>query len=281
MIVGAGGVIAGTVGGGKVELAAIASAREVAAGGAARRLHLKLAGDLAMCCGGEIDMWVEPLDERRVPALAEVVERRARRLPSALSTALSPSGGKAVSLDDDCLRTRRPRLDGDSFIEPVLPPPRLCLFGGGHVAQALSTLAAGCGFEVVVCEEESSLATPGRFPDAARLVHAYDPGEVARALAPFGRDDYAVILTHDHALDEEVLAGLLPMAELSYLGLLGSRSKLARFRERIAARGFTDDDAWARLHAPVGLAIGADTPEEIAVAIAAELVKVRAGRARS
>jgi len=273
MIVGPGGVLAGTIGGGRIELEVTEAGRRVAAGAPAQRIERHLVHDLAMCCGGKMDVYVEPLDEARWKPLGEAARRRARRMPCALVTALDGTG-KDVLDADDVLRARRPRLEEGRFVEPVLPVDRLVLFGAGHVAHAVAPLAAKVGFEVVVCDEDERFATPERFP-GARLVPSFDAGEAARELAPFGPDDFALIVTRDHAVDLRLLEQLLPETGLTYLGLIGSRGKIGRFRKRLEAKGLAADALWERLHAPVGLEIGAETPDEIAVAIVAELVQVR------
>jgi xanthine dehydrogenase accessory factor len=274
--VGADGTARGPIGGGRLE-AEITAAAAAVAGGGAQPLRLQRATrDFGMSCGGEIDVWIEPLDVARADALMEVSRRLARRLPTALATTLAAPGDKRALAQDPCLDSRRPRLDGDCFVEPVLPRERLLLFGSGHVAYALAALATGIGFEVVVCDDHE-LLSPERFPTAQR-VDSLDVADVVAAVGPFGRGDHAIIATRDHELDQAVLAQLLPRRELASLGMLGSQGKRERFRARIEARGGSGDDDWARLRCPVGLAIGAETPEEIAVAIVAELVRIRSGR---
>jgi xanthine dehydrogenase accessory factor len=278
MVVLEDGTISGTIGGGKIELEVIEAARPVARGEtSARSLTKHLVHDLAMCCGGEMELWLEPLDEARLKPLAEAARRQTARRPVALVTALTAPGGKDLLPDDECLHTRRARVEGDRLIEPILPAERVVLFGAGHVAQAVAPLAAGVGFEVVVCDEEERFASPERF-GGAQLLHTFSVSEVAAALAPFGPGDFAVILTRDHAVDQEILEALLPRADLTYLGLIGSRGKLGRFRKRLDAKGLGTDERWARLRSPVGLDIGAETPEEIAISIVAELVRERHAR---
>ncbi len=272
MVVKPDGTARGTIGGGRVELEVTRHAAAVARGAPPERFVRDLGRDLAMCCGGRMDVWIEPIDAGRAAALAEAAARRAARSPCALVTALD-GGGKRVVDDDETIRARRSRLEDDCFVEPVLPTDRLVLFGAGHVAAALAPLAQRVGFEVVVCDEDDRFATSERFP-GARLLPTFDAGEAAAALAPFGPGDHAIILTRDHAVDQAILEKLLPR-ELAYLGLIGSRAKLGRFRRRLTAKGIGDAAAWARLHAPVGLDIGAETPEEIAVSVVADLVRAR------
>jgi xanthine dehydrogenase accessory factor len=275
MLVRADGSLVGTIGGGRIELDVIAEARDVAGGAPARLVERHLVHDLAMCCGGTMHVFIEPLDGARWKALEEAGRRRRRRVPSALITQLGSPGGKDVVADDECLRTREARRDGDRFVEPVFPPERVVLFGGGHVAQATAPLCAAVGFEVVVCDEDESFASPERFPEAL-LLHSFDLRDVARDLAPFGPGDFAVVLTRDHALDQAVVEALLVRDDLTYLGLIGSRGKLGRFKKRILAKGIADEARFARLHSPVGLDIGAETPEEIAVSIVGQLILERA-----
>ena len=279
MIVRADGAIAGTIGGGRIEKEVIEAALPVARGTApAVRLEKHLVQDLAMCCGGRMELWIEPLDGARWKAMGEAARRRARRRPSALVTELGGpgGGGKDLAAADDCLLTRRVRLSDTRFVEPVLPADRLVLFGAGHVAHAVARVGAGVGFERVVADEAEDWATADRFP-AALLCHSYDPRDVDRDAGPLAAGDFVLIMTRDHAVDQAILEALLPRApELAYLGLIGSTGKVGRFRKRLEAKGIFTEDRWARLHAPVGLDIGAETPEEIAVAIVAELVRVRA-----
>jgi xanthine dehydrogenase accessory factor len=272
MIVRADGSARGTIGGGRIEHEMTARAAAVAAGAPPERAVRELGRDLAMCCGGRMEIWIEPLEAGRGAALAEAAARRAARVPCALVTELD-GRGKNVVADDECLRTRRPRLDQDRFWEPILPVDRLVLFGAGHVAAALAPLARAVGFEVIVCDEDDRFAAEERFP-GARLLPTFDAREAAAALRPFGPGDFVVIATRDHAVDQAVIEALLPLP-WSYLGLIGSRAKVARFRRRLEAKGARDDASWARLAAPVGLDIGAETPEEIAVAIVAQLIQAR------
>jgi xanthine dehydrogenase accessory factor len=276
LIVDADGTTRGTIGGGRLEAEITAAAAAVARNGAQPfRLH-QATRNFGMCCGGELDVWIEPLDAARTAALQETVRRLARRLPTALATTLAAPGGKQALAQDPCLDSRRPRLDGDCFVEPVLPRERILLFGSGHVACALAALAAGIGFEVVVCDDNEPLLSSERFPTAKR-VDSLDVADVVAAVGPLSRGDHAIIATRDHDLDQAVLEQLLPRRELASLGMLGSHGKRERFRARIEARGRTGDADWERLRCPVGLAIGAETPEEIAVAIVAELVRIRSG----
>ena len=152
--------------------------------------------------------------------------------------------------------------------------PRLFVFGAGHVARPLASLAAATGFGVTVVDARAEWLTAERFPAAARELR--DPEAAAREMT-FDTSDSVVVTTHDHALDQRVVQELLRYP-LRFTGVIGSFAKQRKFALRLRARGF-DDDTIARMRTPVGLSIGAQTPEEIAVSIVAELVAVRRGAA--
>ncbi len=157
-------------------------------------------------------------------------------------------------------------------LEVLEAQPRLVVFGAGHVARPLAVLAHDCGFAVTVVDARPEWLSEERFPQATRL--AREPDAAAREWPP-GAEDYAVVTTHDHPLDQRVIQELLPK-RLRFTGLIGSLAKQRKFALRLRARGFTEEQV-GRLRSPVGLAIGARTPEEIAVSIVAELVAVRRG----
>jgi xanthine dehydrogenase accessory factor len=220
MLVAPGGVVRGTIGGGRVEKEVTDAALALLDEGQVARprlLRFHLTRELAMCCGGEMEV----------------------------------------------------------FIEPMVPAPPLVVVGGGHVARALVPMAERVGFAPWVADDLDENLTRERFPDAAGFLDSFDVRDWARRIPLDGRA-YVVIVTRDHAEDQRVLEQLWPR-ELAYLGMIGSRRKIAMFRARLEAKGL-DPAGWARVHAPIGLDIGAESPEEIAVAIVAELIQTRAAR---
>jgi len=161
------------------------------------------------------------------------------------------------------------------FVEAVEAAPRLLVFGAGHVARPTAALARTVGFDVTVFDARPELATRERFPDAKPKLG--DP-EAAIRQCSLSENDHVLIVTHDHRLDERLLALALAKSP-GYVGLVGSRRKVLRFVERLRKQDPSLDVG--RVYAPVGLDIGAATPEEIAVSIVAELVALRRGaRAR-
>jgi len=158
------------------------------------------------------------------------------------------------------------------FVEAIERTPRLILLGAGHVGQATAKLARGIGFEVVVVDEREELNTEARLPGCRRV--AMEPAEAARELR-VDASDWVLIVTHDHHLDEvalEVFAG----GPHRYVGMIGSLRKVFRVLQRIHSRGALPP--LDRVYAPVGVELGAVTPEEIAVSITAELVALRHGQ---
>ncbi len=238
MVVADDGEQWGTVGGGKIEQLVATAAREVAQGSAPRVVRQHLVRDLAMCCGGSMEVVLTPAAPSRA-ALTQLA----------------------------------------ALVERLGSSERTIVFGLGHVAQSLGPLLANLGFTVIVCDDGETGATGVRPAWAAELVESFDAAEVERLLGGFTRDDCVLIVTRDHAIDQKLLEALIGRDELGYLGMIGSRGKVGRFKKRLEARGLIDGEVgaarWARLRAPIGLDLGAETPEEIAVAIAAELIARR------
>jgi xanthine dehydrogenase accessory factor len=157
--------------------------------------------------------------------------------------------------------------------------PRLWLFGAGHVARPTAALARSAGFDVTVIDEREDLNSEERFPSCQREVD--EPAVFLRArAAALGARDWLLIVTHDHRLDEELLE-LAVQQRPRFIGLVGSQRKTFRLLQRIGARlhGSSAELALDRVYAPVGLAIGAVGPQEIAISIVAELVALRRGHA--
>lgn len=159
------------------------------------------------------------------------------------------------------------------FIETVAPQPVMLLFGAGHIAQPLSAMAQVVGFRVVVADARATWATAERFPDVDRLVVGW-PESVLGDIELDSRT-YVVMLSHDRRFEDPVLAAVRS-APVAYVGALGSRRTSRERGERLAAAGWTAEQI-GRLHAPIGIDIGAETPAEIAVSILGEITRVRYG----
>jgi len=159
------------------------------------------------------------------------------------------------------------------FIETLAPPPRLLIFGAVHIAEHLCSMAAQAGFEVTVCDPRPVFTTPERFPDAVAVIPGR-PAEVAAGL-PLDSRTYIVVLSHDARIEGALLPVLL-RSPARYLGAMGSRRTHALRVEHLSEEGFAAEDL-ARIHGPVGLDLGAETPVEVAVSILAEMIRVRYG----
>ena len=159
-----------------------------------------------------------------------------------------------------------------AVLERVEPPALAVVCGAGHVGTEVAPLLARLGFRVVVVDDREEFAAAERFPDARVEVREFEG-----ALAAVGVDEraYVVIVTRGHVHDLDVLEQALRLGA-RYVGVMASRSKRARMQAALREAGF-DDEAIGRVHSPIGLAIGAETPAELAVSIAAEIVQVRAG----
>jgi xanthine dehydrogenase accessory factor len=164
----------------------------------------------------------------------------------------------------------------DVYIEPIEPSPELFVVGAGHVGFHLANLAHEVGFRVHVVDDREKFANRERFPHAAEVVAEDIPAWIARAALP--AHAYVVIVTRGHTNDLEALRALAPR-DLRYLGLIGSRAKVARIYEQLQNEG-VPTPLLERIHAPIGLDIGAVTPQEIAVSILAELIAVKHGKVR-
>lgn len=294
------GTMRGTVGGGCLEMETRRRALQSLHSGESSLFDLRLDDDFGwddgLICGGRTTLLVTPHPDRMAEALAQVEETRAEGRRALLATILAAPDveavGRSVALPAeggltplvpfplDAPPTPRPALreqDGwKLLIESVRPNPTLVVMGCGHIGAALVNLAAGIGFDVVAVDDRADYADPARLP-AAKQVICGDMLEIARTFAS-GPDTYWVIVTRGHRNDGRVLAQIINR-ENAYIGMIGSRRKVRVIREGVLGEGITTPERFARLRAPIGLDIGAESPQEIALAIAAQLVAVRHGKA--
>ena len=286
MVVSGTGRISGAVSGGCVEGAVIETAQRLLAQGGAERLRFgvtdALAWSVGLACGGEIEIYVEPLPAHLLPALFAAQERRES---IAIARPLDGGPARVIGPDDDLAETAAAALSRDApmlvsgnrmeiLVEPYNPAPRLIIIGAVRIAQSLAPMARLAGFEVIVVDARSSFCTPERFPDAKLILDWPD-----RAFAELGLDarTAVVTLTHDPKFDEPALAEALA-APVFYIGALGSRRTHAARLQRLAESGL-GEAALSRIDAPIGLDIGAIGPNEIAVSILAALIAARRGKA--
>lgn len=299
MLVFADGTFTGSIGGGAVEGACLNEAAALLhAPEKYRILSFELtaaqSAESGMVCGGGVTILLQCLTSGDLPLFEDALNRRD---PPMLLTVI-PAAGAAPFLalwtaaDETAaplpaaLRTqlarkaatRRPfRLETEDtrvLAEPLSPPVTVHVAGAGHVGRAIAHLAHFTGFDVVVLDDRPEFANAGRFPQAreVRVVKNFQD-----CLGSLDADDYVVIVTRGHLHDRHVLAQAL-CTRAGYVGMIGSRSKRESVYSSLLEEGFTQADL-DRVHSPIGLDIGAETPEEIGVSVVAELVAVRAGRA--
>lgn len=163
--------------------------------------------------------------------------------------------------------------EAEVFIDVIAPPPTLLVVGGGHVGMALAEIGHQCGFRVVVVDDRPEMVSEARFPHAAERLS----GEIVACLGELELTPqwYVVIVTRGHAYDQEALR-VVAGSRAAYVGMIGSRRKVSATYEGLLAEGVPESQL-ARVHAPIGLDIGAQTPAEIAISILAEIILVRKG----
>ncbi len=295
--------IVGSVSGGCVEGAVIQEAVDCLADGRPRLLHFgvsdETAWDVGLACGGKIAVYVEPLDKGWWQAASCAV--RENRAMATATILAGPSAGQRVYIDtasgeigespgsaagqrEDLVAAARSALerkqierkligDLDVLVEVLRPQPRLIMVGGAHVAIALQSFARQLGFQVVLVDPRQVFASHDRFPDIERILTSYPD----KAFPQLGLDSetYIAILTHDPKIDDPALRAALP-SRIAYIGILSSRRSHQQRVERLTAAGL-DPQLFERIHVPIGLEIGAKTPEEVALAIMAQIVAVKNG----
>ncbi|MEM8873582.1 MAG: XdhC family protein [Planctomycetota bacterium] len=248
MLVLESGQTLGTLGGGCVEAEVRTRAQELMHRRESKTLEFKLDGDVGsgwddgLVCGGTMRIAVETVTEAAVfRSVAEAVKRAE---PATLTV-----------------------VDAEHTFEPR---PSLVIAGAGHVGQALAAIAGPAGFDVTVVDDRPGCASEQRFPDATRIV-----GDIECELRglPIHANTFVVIVTRGHRHDADALAAVVDKPA-KYVGLIGSKRKILTILRQLHGNG-VDADTLAKVHAPIGLSIGAITPEEIAISIAAELVAIR------
>lgn len=296
------GEITGSVSGGCVEGAVVEASQEVLETGVPRLLHFGVADETAwevgLACGGTIDVFVNRLDpawyaplsraiqEEMAVAAGTIIEGETGQLGRTIVVVEDGSvhGSLGDGLDEaasaaarDVLAAGKPRRqtlasqEGEAvevFFDVVLPSPVLVIVGGAHISIALAEMARILGFRTIVVDPRRSFGSEARFPNVDRLVQAWPD----QALSDIGlnRSTAVATLTHDPKLDDPALLVALPSPAF-YVGALGSEKTQARRRARLLEAGLSEAQA-DRLHGPIGLDIQAQTPEEIALSVMAEIV---------
>lgn len=277
LVVSGRGEMMGSVSGGCVEGAVVEEAIAALGDGRPRVLSFGVSDEEAfavgLACGGKISVLVEPVGAALPEALlAELVAARAARQPVAYVVDLESWDRRLAGPGDGLaprFRADKSGVEEGRFIAIHNPPLRLAVVGAVHIAQALVPMARACGYDCLIVDPREAFGSQARFP-GENLSHDW-PDE---ALGAFGLDarTAVVTLTHDAKLDDPAIRAALG-AEVFYLGCLGSTRTHAKRVARLTEAGFGPDQI-ARIHAPVGLDLGAKSPAEIAVSVMAQITKV-------
>jgi xanthine dehydrogenase accessory factor len=284
----------GTVGGGKGEARAIAEALDSLREGTPRLITLEFQGTQTegqdMICGGTSRLLVEPIGDREpyriaserlargervlmvkstqpvVPTVVAVLDERGVPLHGPVEAALREAARRALDTSSPAYRPEQ-----EVFLDPLVPDEKLLVLGGGYVGQAVAWHAARLDFTVTVGDDRPEFSSAGRFPPGTETRNGSYTEIVSRF--PFDSSTYVVMVTRGHLTDLECARAVLTKT-YRYAGFIGSARKVGLLREQLAADGF-DRQKVQGLHAPIGLDVGAETPEELAIAILAEMVAVR------
>jgi len=303
MLLGADGAFVGTIGGGRIEADVMDIARQMLGkpGAVVRSFDLtsELTDAMDMICGGKMQILVESilpdntsrmffsslrekLEHHQQGYLITEIQNTASDMPG-IRHAFWLRDGTVIGEAEmqTAIGTLPEKLnaplwieasDRRFYIEPVLAAGTVSLFGAGHVSLHTAALAKSVGFDVVVLDDRAEFANRHRFPNAddVRVLASFDQAMEGLFVCA---DSYLVILTRGHLHDKTVLQQALK-TPAGYIGMIGSRKKRDAIYRALENEGFSADD-FARVHCPIGLSIGAQTPEEIAVSIVAELIHAR------
>jgi xanthine dehydrogenase accessory factor len=295
MFVDEDGRIAGTVGGGRLEAEVYREARAIMKKGLTKVLAVSMdarkVDEQDMLCGGRVEILVEPVAAkhldvyRRIQSCQEKRERavivtdfRAHSAKALVDESLNMVGdvldSRTVNHCEEVFHQKHPVLLDGVLFDPVRISFPLYVFGAGHVAQFVSKVARLVDFHITVIDDREEFANRERFPEAdVCIVGSFR--DTLKCL-DFTGTEYAVILTRSHGRDAEVLEECLKKP-VRYLGMMGSKRKVRVIFDHMREKGF-DEKSIGRVHAPIGISINAETPQEIAVSIVAELVSVRNGK---
>lgn len=267
----------GSISGGCLEEDVLARARSVAATGAAELVvydtttENDLVWGVGLGCHGVVQVLIEKLPAQPQWAMT-LAENLAARRPTRLDVVWQAKSPQALGtrLADSSA------ADAGTFRQEVRPPASLLVFGAGDDARPLVRAASELGWWVTVADPRAAFATPDRFPEADRVICA-SAGTLVERVGP-EPGSLAAVMTHHYVHDVPILRALLPLP-LAYVGLLGPKKRAERILEDLKAGGSAfSPGQLARLHAPVGLDLGAETPEEVALAILSEMQAILAGR---
>ena len=306
------GLLAGTVGGGSVELSVGEMAAEAIRSKKSGFFRFELNNDIsdseAAICGGGMNILLDAAPERHVKIFESIKESDKKRVHGVLATLCGTGSSECAELKRfwitsenqknisaqlpyevstaaaDMFSKRNPDdfreiIFGDTkeeenlaFLESVVPMPQLIIAGAGHVGKALSHLGKLLDFEVIVWDDRTEFANKTNLPDAGKILSGSTDESFENISV--ARDTFIVIATRGHKKDADVLRKLI-FSNAGYIGMIGSRRKIMQVRDSFLKNGWATETLWDKIYTPIGLEIGSKTVQEIAVSIAAQLIQVR------
>lgn len=282
LVVAPGDRFEGSVSGGCVEVDVLVEAAEAMAEGKPRLLEFGVSDETAwragLACGGTIKVLVEPLTRDDLETIEEIISARAARMPILVTTRIADGARAIYSVDSDVPAAFASSLasgaidlseDGETLVRPIIAPLRIVVAGATHIGQVFAEMARLAGYNVAVVDPRPVFASAERFGPIAALSEW--PQDSFEKIGLDARTA-VVAVTHASHIDDEALTAALRSPAM-YIGALGSRTTHGKRLDRLKAAGFAEQDL-KRIHAPIGLNIGAKGPAEIAVSILAEIIKV-------
>jgi xanthine dehydrogenase accessory factor len=303
MMIREDGSFVGSIGGGRLEADVLSEAHTIMAEETAKVLEFHLTGtevaETEMICGGDVEVFLEPLTPGLADLYAQLLDLQKRGEGAVLATRITegplpegtgrkglvlPGGNtigplaldqKALQSAQEVIKEKRVRLipynNDRLYLEPIFSEPTLYIFGAGHISRYIAPVASMVGFQVIVVDDRAEFAHRDHFPQADEIW--VEDFEGVRTKIDADEQTYMVVVTRGHMHDYTVLKQVLSM-ECRYIGMIGSIRKRDMIYAKLLEEGHTQEEL-DRVHAPIGLAINEETPEEIAVSIVAELVRVR------
>lgn len=272
--------IFGTIGGGAGEGKVIERALAILETEAKQLVEIDLTGtpgqDIQGVCGGKVQIWLEKWSgEKAIALVTKILELFKTGQSAELITPLTDNTQPYLIGDRDLSQEiENSLLSHTSFVETIQPPPVLLIVGGGHVAVALAQIASFAGFQIAVQDDRPEFVTPQRFPQAVFLSQS-----ITETLATLNNHArlYVTLVTRGYQQDLEALQAILQCSfAYQYIGAIGSQKRIRMIHQALQQQGISLERL-PNFYAPIGLDIGALTPEEIAVSICGELIKVRRG----
>ncbi len=307
-----GRLLTGTVGGGLAEYKLLQESVILKPDEQAAILQVDLSGKIIRAedaiCGGDMTLLIDARPVENIAAFQKVSEEMGHRRPGVLLTlAEFPANGTSrisrhwfsdfqlegfpltagEEVKFQCLDMLQNNIPGEFrnipvagygygqafvLLESIAPPPLLFIAGAGHIGKAMVHLGKMLGFEVTVWDYRPEFADPAQLPDANHVLCCQ--AEEIPVYLTAGKDTWVIIVTHGHRYDGDVLKNFIG-SDAAYIGMIGSKAKVRQMRDHFISKGWATPEQWDRVYSPIGLGIGAKTVEEIAVAIAAQLIRVK------